>query len=84
MRVPASSPAMGRPLGALQLQDTGARVGLIQKADGSVVAPSPRVQLEPDDHVMIYGSEASIGAARERLKAAKVVGAPRPKLGPAK
>lgn len=83
VRVPASSPAMGLPLGALRLDETGARLGLIQKADGSMLAPSPRVQLEPDDHVAIYGSESSIDRARERLKAARVV-APKPKLGPAK
>jgi len=83
LRVPASSPAMGQPLSALRLDETGARMGIIHKADGSMVAPSPRVHLEPDDHVMVYGSEASIDRVHERLKASKIIGAPRPKLGPA-
>ncbi len=84
VRVPASSPAMAQPLSALQMESTGARLGLIQKRDGTYLAPSPRVVLEPDDHVTIYGSEASIGAARERLRASRIVGGPRPKLGPGK
>ncbi|MEA3198646.1 MAG: monovalent cation:H+ antiporter-2, family [Thermoplasmata archaeon] len=80
VRVPASSPAMAQPLGSLQIEQTGAKMGLIRKADGSFVAPSPRVTLEPDDHVTLYGSEASIGAARERLKL-RTMGA-HPKMGP--
>jgi K+/H+ antiporter YhaU regulatory subunit KhtT len=72
---------MLKPLGALQIEETGARFGLIHKADGSYVAPSPRVQLQADDHVAIYGSEASIDRAREKLRAARLRGAT-PKLGP--
>lgn len=83
IRIPASSPAIGHPLGDLHLQaTTGAQLGLIHKRDGTVVAPSPRVMLEPDDEVMVYGPEGSLERVRERLKAAQRPAA-KAKLGPA-
>ncbi|HEX2021227.1 MAG TPA: cation:proton antiporter [Candidatus Thermoplasmatota archaeon] len=84
IRIPASSPAVGRPLGELDLSQSGrgARVGLVQKKDGSLVAPSPRVELEADDHIIVYGSESSIDSAVERLRARRWPDPPKAKMGP--
>ena len=80
-RVPASSPAVGHRIGELAL-DAGARLGVVVKKDGSMYAPSERVTLEPDDHIVVYGPEASLEATRERLKI-KAYADPRPRRGPA-
>ena len=82
LRVPASSPAVGRPLGALDLTGTDARPEYVRKRDGTVVAPSPRVLVEPDDHIVFYGSEGSIETARARLRATRAPDGAKPKLGP--
>lgn len=81
LRIPGGSPAAGHHLADLDLGD-GARIGMVQKKDGSLVAPSPRVELEPDDHIFVYGSESSLDSTRERLKAKRLPQPPRPKMGP--
>lgn len=70
LRIPASSPAVGHPLGDLHFGDTGARLGYVQRKDGTVFAPSERVTLEPDDHVVVFGPEASMQNARDRFRVA--------------
>ena len=84
MRIPASSPAVGRPFGALHLlEGTGALVGLVQKPNGRTLAPAPRVALEADDEIVVYGPEAGIERMRERLRVVHPL-APQPRYGPAK
>lgn len=68
LRIPASSPAIGHPLGDLHFGDTGARLGYVQRKDGTLFAPSERVTLEPDDHVVVFGPEASMQNARDRFR----------------
>lgn len=80
-RVPPSSPAVGKPLGAVDLTDTGAQPEYVLRRDGTMVAPSPRVLVEADDHIVFYGPEGSIEKARERLKANRIHER-KPKLGP--
>ena len=83
IRIPASSPAVGQHLGDLDLaSNTGATVGMVQKADGTQVAPSPRVSIEADDRIIVYGPESSIEQTVERLRAQRFPEPPRPKLGP--
>ena len=77
VRIPAGSPAVGRTTDDLGLHGA---VSLIERSDGRVVAPSARVRFEPDDHVTLYGSEASLDRVRERLHARP---SRRGKLGPA-
>ena len=84
VRIPAGSPFVGQTLGALDLSDTAARPEYVRKRDGTMVAPSPRVVVEPDDHIVFYGPEASIEKARERLRAGRPGERARPKLGPNK
>lgn len=81
VRIPAGSPAVGHDLGQIALQETtGASMGLIERRDGTLLAPSPRVRIEPDDHVVVYGPEASMERVRERLHARPSA---RGKVGPA-
>ena len=83
LRIPASSPAVGHPLGELHLmEETGARLGLVRRSDGTLHAPSDRLRREPDDHVVVYGPEASMERARERLRV-REFREPRPRVGPA-
>lgn len=83
LRIPGSSPAVGHSLGELDLgQSTGATVGFVQKPDGSLIAPSSRVVMEPDDHIIVYGPEASIDQTVERLRAQRMTQPPKPKMGP--
>ena len=70
VRIPAGSPAVGHTIDEVSLPSTtGAAMGLIERKDGSLLAPSPRVRIEPDDHITVYGPEASIARVRERLHA---------------
>ncbi|HUR69584.1 MAG TPA: cation:proton antiporter [Candidatus Thermoplasmatota archaeon] len=81
VRIPAGSPAIGRSVGEIDApHTTGAAFGMIERKDGRLVAPSPRVLLEPDDHVTVYGPEASMQRVRERLHAKP---SQRGKMGPA-
>lgn len=82
VRIPASSPAVGHALGEIRVHETGARLGLVVKKDGSMYAPSERVTLEPDDEIVVYGPESSIDATRARLKV-RSWEEPRPRRGPA-
>jgi len=77
VRIPGGSPAVGHTVEELGVKGS---VGLIQRRDGSVVAPSPRIAFEPDDHVTLYGPEASMERVRERLHARP---SKRAKVGPA-
>lgn len=81
VRIPAGSPAVGHTIEEVSLPTTtGAAMGLIHRRDGSVVAPSARVRIEPDDHITVYGPEASMQRVRERLHARPPT---RAKIGPA-
>lgn len=81
VRIPAGSPAVGHTVEEVSLPNTtGASMGLIHRRDGSVIAPSSRVRIEPDDHITVYGPEASMQRVRERLHARPPT---RAKIGPA-
>lgn len=81
VRIPAGSPAVGHPIGDMAAASAaGASLGLIERRDGRIVAPSARALVEPDDHVTIYGPEASIERVRERLHARPST---RARVGPA-
>ncbi|MFA5860200.1 MAG: cation:proton antiporter [Candidatus Thermoplasmatota archaeon] len=79
-RVPGSSPAVGHTLGEVELPP-GARIGMVQKKDGQLYAPNDRVRIEPDDHIVLYGPEASLERTREKLRV-RPIQDPRPKRGP--
>jgi K+/H+ antiporter YhaU regulatory subunit KhtT len=80
--LPASSPAVGRTLGELDLPgSTGARVGYVETRDGRVLAASDRVTPEAGDRIVVYGPESSIDRVHEKLKV-KSFSPPRPGRGP--
>lgn len=83
LRIPASSPAVGRALGDLKIGGpAGATVGFVKRTDGSMIAPASRVMVQPNDHIIVYGPESSIEQTAARLRAERMTEAPRPKLGP--
>jgi CPA2 family monovalent cation:H+ antiporter-2 len=81
VRVPGSSPAVGHTLGEMHLP-ADARIGMVQRKDGSILAPHQRVLIEADDHIVVYGPESSLRSTHERLRV-RTGAEPRPKRGPA-
>lgn len=70
MALGASSPVLGRSLAELDLRaTTGATVLSIQRARGSVVAPTGSERLARGDRLLLAGSEESLARAQGLLSA---------------
>ncbi len=75
VRLPESSPAVGRTLAALEVRGrTGATVLAVWRPDGSVVVPSATEVLRRGDVLALAGAREAVESARELLGAESAAG----------